>query len=81
MAKEFTYDVKNDYGMLSENKDYSLRLTKVSWNGGDPKFDLRSWCKFGTEEQKASKGITLTVDEAKALRDLLNEIDLEDGNS
>ena len=45
----------------------------VSWNGREPKLDIRDWAP---EKEKMGKGLTLSKEEAKKLRDLLNEIDL-----
>ena len=45
-------------------------LNIVSWNGKEPKYDLRSWSPEGI----ALKGLTLTEEEAKELQKVLNEI-------
>ena len=45
----------------------------ISWNGREPKYDLRDWAP---DHAKMGKGVTLSVDELKKLRDLLNELDL-----
>jgi hypothetical protein len=41
----------------------------VSWNDGAPKYDLRDWAP---EHEKMGKGVTLTEDEMKALKTLLD---------
>lgn len=38
------------------------------------KLDIRDW---GPEHDKVGKGITLSIEELRKLKDLLNEIDLE----
>ena len=45
----------------------------MSWNNKEPKFDLRDWAP---ENEKMGKGITLTNDELKELKNLLNEMEL-----
>lgn len=71
---EITYDIIKAFGSLSEpGKSWSKELNLISWNNREPKYDLRDWAP---EHQKMGKGITLTADELKALRDLLNEMDL-----
>lgn len=71
---EITYDIVKEYGSLSEpGKSWSKELNLISWNNRDPKYDLRDWAP---EHEKMGKGITLTEDELRALRDLLNEMDL-----
>lgn len=75
---EFMYKVEKDLGILSENKEYTKRVTLTGWNNKPSKIDIRDWFRFDDdEERKAAKGITLTKYEAKKLRDILNEMDLE----
>jgi hypothetical protein len=71
---EVKYEIKEAIGIISASpKGWSKELNLVSWNGKEPKFDLRDWAP---EHEKMGKGITLSVDELIALRDLLNKIDL-----
>lgn len=71
---EITYDIIKKHGSLSEpGKGWSKELNLISWNNRDPKYDLRDW---SSDHLKMGKGITLTEDELRALRDLLNEMDL-----
>lgn len=42
----------------------------ISWNDREPKLDLRDW---SPEHDKMGKGITFSLEEAVALRDLLNK--------
>lgn len=50
------------------------QLTCTSWGKYNPKFDLRAW---DSEYTSMKKGITLSLEELIALRDILNESDLE----
>lgn len=70
MAKtnDFSYEVKNTIGQLSEK----MYLKVVSWNGKEAKLDIRQWYEKDGEE-RCGKGISLTNDEAKKLVDLLND--------
>ena len=80
MAKrdEFTVDVFEKLGVLSVSvKGWSKELRRVSWNGNDTKFDIRSWHANG-EEENYSKGITLTDDEAKLLIEALVKYFMDD---
>ncbi len=55
--------------MLSESsKGWTKELNKVSWNGAEPKYDIRDW---SPDHEKMGKGITLTDDEAEILKGLL----------
>ena len=58
--------------VLSENeRGYTKEINLVSWNGADPKYDIRSWYP---DREKCGKGITLTREEAIALMDALKEV-------
>ena len=45
----------------------------ISWNGAAPKYDIRDWSPDGS---RMAKGISMTAEELKALKDILNEIEL-----
>ena len=49
---------------------FRKELNFVSWNGKEPKYDLRIWSPEGI----ALRGLTLTEDEAKALQKVLNDM-------
>lgn len=66
---EFKYEIINKLGVVSE-KDNGWRkeFNRISWNGGEPKYDIRDW---GPEHQKMGKGTTLTEGEMRILYGLL----------
>ena len=71
---EIKFEIKETVGTLSQSpKGWNKELNLISWNGKEPKYDLREWAP---EHEKMGKGVTLTVEELKALRDLLNEMKL-----
>ncbi len=71
---DIKYEIKETIGALSESsKGWTKELNLISWNGREPKYDLRDWAP---EHEKMGKGVTLTKDELKKLRDILNQIDL-----
>ncbi|PKL26790.1 MAG: hypothetical protein CVV47_01090 [Spirochaetae bacterium HGW-Spirochaetae-3] len=45
-----------------------MELNLVSWNGREPKLDVRSW---DPSHSRMGKGIALTKEEAERLRDAL----------
>lgn len=45
----------------------------VSFNNGEPMYDIRKW---NTNEDRMMKGISLNKEELLALRDKLNEISI-----
>ena len=69
MAKEFSYEIVEVIGVLSQNsRGWQKELNLVSWNGNPPKFDLRDWAP---DHEKMGKGVTLSNDEFEALKKLL----------
>ncbi|MCF2650070.1 MULTISPECIES: YdbC family protein [Niallia] len=71
---EIKFEIKETVGALSQSpKGWSKELNLISWNGKEPKFDLRDWAP---EHEKMGKGVTLSVVELKVLKDLLNGMDL-----
>lgn len=68
------YDIVKEIGIISEsNSGWKKELNLISWNSREAKYDLRDWAP---EHEKMGKGITLSLDELKSLRDLLNSIEL-----
>ncbi|MBM7562513.1 YdbC family protein [Fusibacter tunisiensis] len=71
---EFKYEITERIAVLSENnKGWTKELNKVSWNDRAPKYDLRDWHH---EDGKMGKGATLTDDEIRNLKEVLNAIEL-----
>ncbi|MCY6483881.1 PC4/YdbC family ssDNA-binding protein [Clostridium aestuarii] len=71
---DIKYEIKETIGVVSESpKGWTKELNIISWNERMPKFDLRDWAP---KHEKMGKGITLSADELKKLRDLLNEMEL-----
>ena len=71
MAKEepsIKYEIINEIGVVSEEGKWRLELNRISWNGNEPKYDLRKW-SLGHE--KMGKGVTLTNDELLRLSEIL----------
>lgn len=75
--KQFEFEIKEHLGTLTADVEakVSKELNIVSWNGGKESYELRSW-KHTENGKQPLKGITLTIDELKALRDCLNGLDL-----
>jgi len=66
---EIKYEIKETIGVLSESaKGWSKELNLVSWNDNAPKYDIREW---SPDHTKMGKGVTLTKEEMKKLRDFL----------
>ena len=66
---DLRYEIIKHIGVLSESgKGWRKELNLISWNGKEPKYDLRDW---SPNHEKMGKGITLTKDELEKLRDFI----------
>lgn len=69
MADNIQYEIIDRLGVLSTSKNgWTKEVNLIAWNGRDPKYDIREW---SPDHEKMSKGLTFNIDEAKALRDML----------
>lgn len=70
----FKYEVLEKLGILSESsKGWTKEIRKISWNDRAGKYDLREW---SNDDEKMGKGITLSTEEIKELKEILNKLDL-----
>lgn len=68
------YEIIEEIGKLSESgTSWTKELNLISWNDREGKYDLRDWAP---EHAKMGKGITLSKEELKVLKDILNELEL-----
>lgn len=67
---DFHYEIKERLGVLSqtESGDFTTEVNVISYNGAAPKIDIRKWDR---RTDKMLKGITLTTEEAQALKEAL----------
>mgnify|MGYP001363868195 FL=1 len=71
---DIKFEIIQKVGVLSRSeKGWAKELNLISWNDREPKYDIREWAPDG---QTMSKGITLSREELKVLRDILNQMDL-----
>ena len=69
VKKEIVCDIVEPLGVLSTSKKgWTKELNRISWEGGDPKFDIRDWAP---NRDLPRKGVTLTEDEAYKLMEML----------
>lgn len=68
------FDIQKNFGVISESTNgWTKELNLVSWNDRTAKFDIRDWDE---NHEKMGKGLTLSIDELRQLKKILNEIDL-----
>lgn len=71
---DIKFEIKENTGFLSESANgWKKELNLISWNDKEPKYDIRDW---DSEHKKMGKGVTLNVDELKALKEILNGMDI-----
>lgn len=75
--REIQYEIVKEIAVLSTgDSGYTQEINLISWNGKEPKYDIRS---FSPNREKCGKGITLNADEAAALlKALQKELNSED---
>lgn len=75
--REIQYEIVKEIAVLSTgDSGYTKEINLISWNGKEPKYDIRS---FSQNREKCGKGITLNADEAAALlKALQKELNSED---
>jgi hypothetical protein len=73
--KDVVEKVVDKIGIVSEgNNGWNKELNLISWNEREPVYDIRTW---SPDHEKMGKGVTISVEEAKALRDMLNKLNLD----
>ncbi len=81
---EFKYDILQTFDTISENESstgnmYVKEVNLISYNEGNPVYDIRNWTLMKDGERRMGKGITLNLEEMKVLKNILNEMeDLEE---
>ena len=71
---DIKFEIQEELGSISESpKGWKKELNLVSWNGNKSKYDLREW---SPNHDKMGKGVTLSVEEIKALKEILNSLDI-----
>ena len=75
--REIQYEIVKEIAVLSTgDSGYTKEINLISWNGKEPKYDIRS---FSPNREKCGKGITMNAEEAAALlKALQKELNSED---
>lgn len=62
------FEIIKNIGVLSESKNgWVKEVNLVSWNGGEPKYDIRSW---NSDHTRMGKGVTLSAEEFSRLKNM-----------
>ena len=71
---EIKYEVVERIAVLSQRpRGWERQLNPISWNDGEPKYDIRDWSPDGT---RMGKGISLSHDELAILKGILDDMEL-----
>ena len=66
---DLKYEIIEHIGVLSEGtRGWRKELNLISWNNGNPKYDIRDWAP---DRVKMGKGTTLSQDEMESLINLM----------
>lgn len=67
-----TYEIKEEIAVISESpKGWRKEINLISWNDGEPKYDIRDWAP---EREKMGKGLTFTHEELLKLAEVIGEL-------
>ena len=68
----FKYAIIQELGIISESKSgWTREINLISWNGAEPKFDIRDW---SPDHEKMGKGISLNSEEVEKLKMILEKL-------
>ena len=66
-----TYDIVKHIGVINETpRGYRKEVNLVSWNGAEPKIDIRDWSQ---DHKRMSKGIALRKEDAQKAAEMILE--------
>ena len=66
---EVTFEIKERIGVISTTKTgWTKELNIISWNGGNPKYDIRDW---SPNHEQMGRGITLSIEEMTTLMSII----------
>ena len=69
--EEVKFEIIETFGTLSTTPSgWTKELNLISWNGGEPKYDIRQWAP---DHAKMGKGVSLSREEAEELKNLLTK--------
>jgi hypothetical protein len=73
---DFKFDIKKGLGTISESaKGWKREVNVMTWNNKKAKVDIREWDE---KHEQMGKGITLNKEELKRLKDILNQLDIDE---
>ncbi len=72
---DFKYEVIEECGELAARSNGDIvKLRYISWNGRDPKYDLRVWGTDDEGNERCGKGVGLSGEELEELYNLIGKL-------
>jgi len=72
---DFKYEVVEECGACSERSNGDVvKLRYISWNGRDPKYDLRVWSTDDDGNERCGKGVGLIGEELEEIYDIIGKL-------
>ena len=69
---DIKFKIIEKYGVIStSSRGWTTEVNIISWNDKPAKIDIRDW---SPDHDKMGKGITLTEDEVKKLKEIIGKI-------
>ena len=70
---EIKYEIVQKIAVLSQRpRGWERQLNLISWNDGEPKYDIRDWSPDGS---RMGQGISMSAEELGVLKGILEEMD------
>ena len=70
---DFNYEIKREIAVLGKYENETKEINYISYNGRDPKVDIRKWTIQPDGSKRMGKGITLSLKETQALYEALRD--------
>lgn len=64
------FEIVETGAALGKSGSWTVEINKVSWNGNEPKWDIRPW---NEDHSRCGKGITLTEEQMMNLREFITD--------
>ncbi len=72
---DIKFEITEKIGIIGEgSKGWKKEINLISWNDRKAKADIREWDE---NHEKMGKGITLSKEELKKLKEILSEINID----
>lgn len=69
---EIKFEIIETIAVLSQSpKGWKKEFNLISWNGREPKYDIRDWAP---NHEKMGKGVTLSTEDINKLKEALENL-------